>query len=75
MNNKIYDITDLEPVSACCGADIIYHDICDDCREHCENIYETEDGIFVDEDGQEYQKIMLDSYRFLSVYLIIINKE
>ena len=54
MNNKIYDITDLEPVSACCNADIIYHDLCGDCHEHCENIYETEDGIFVDEDGQEY---------------------
>ena len=48
------DVSDLEPISACCGADIIYHDICDDCREHCENIYETEDGIFVDEDGFEY---------------------
>ena len=48
------DVSDLEPISACCGADIIYHDICDDCREHCENIYETEDGIFVDEEGEEY---------------------
>ena len=54
MNDKIYDITDLEPVSQCCGADIILHDICDDCHEHCDNIYETEDGIFVDDDGQEY---------------------
>ena len=44
MNDKIYDITDLEPVSACCGADIICHDLCDDCHEHCDNIYETEDG-------------------------------
>lgn len=48
------DTSDLEPISACCGADIIYHDICDDCREHCENIYETEDGTFVDENGEEY---------------------
>ena len=48
------DVSDLEPISACCGADIILHDICDDCREHCENIYETEDGIFVDEEGEEY---------------------
>ena len=54
MNEIIYDITDLEPVSACCGADIILHDICDDCHEHCDNIYQTEDGILVDEDGQEY---------------------
>ena len=54
MNNKTYDITDLEPVSQCCGADTILHDICDDCREHCDNIYETEDGILVDDDGQEY---------------------
>ena len=75
MNNKTYDITDLEPVSACCGAYIICHDLCGDCHEHCENIYETEDGIFVDEDGQEYQKIMLDLYRFFTVYLDIIIKE
>tara|TARA_B100000131_G_C18063487_1_gene591538 strand:+ start:1147 stop:1311 length:165 start_codon:yes stop_codon:yes gene_type:complete len=54
MKEIQYDISDLEPVSACCGADIIYHDICDDCREHCENIYHTEDGILVDEDGEEY---------------------
>tara|TARA_R100000734_G_C3216310_1_gene29514 strand:+ start:120 stop:284 length:165 start_codon:yes stop_codon:yes gene_type:complete len=54
MNEIQYDISDLEPVSACCGADIILHDLCDDCHEHCENIYETEDGIFVDEDGFEY---------------------
>jgi len=53
-NELIYDITDLEPVSQCCGADIILSDICDDCHEHCDNIYETEDGLFVDEDGQEY---------------------
>ena len=54
MNDIQYDISDLEQVSACCGADIILHDLCDDCHEHCENIYETEDGIFVDEDGIEY---------------------
>ena len=54
MNELIYDISDLEPVSAGCCADILLHDICDDCHEHCENIYETEDGILVDEDGQEY---------------------
>tara|TARA_B100000424_G_scaffold231048_1_gene193166 strand:+ start:372 stop:536 length:165 start_codon:yes stop_codon:yes gene_type:complete len=54
MNELIYDITDLEPVSQCCGANIIFHDICEDCQEHCDNIYETEDGILVDEDGIEY---------------------
>ena len=23
-------------LSNCCGAEIIYHDICSDCKEHCE---------------------------------------
>ena len=54
--------------SECCGA-IVYddYDICSECLEHGD--------VWDDEDGQEYQKIMLDSYWFLSVYLVIINKE
>jgi len=30
MNELSYDITDLEQVSQCCGADINIHGICDD---------------------------------------------
>jgi len=55
MNEKIYDITDLEPVSSCCNAEIDDdYGICFDCNDHSEPIFETEDGIFVDEDGNEY---------------------
>ena len=42
MNELIYDITDLEPVSACCGADIILHDICDDWNHP----YSKESAVF-----------------------------
>jgi len=30
-----YEEEELEAVSDCCGADIIYTDICSDCKEHC----------------------------------------
>jgi len=30
-----YEVEELEAVSDCCGADIIYTDICSDCKEHC----------------------------------------
>ena len=32
----IYDeYVGVEPLSDCCGATIIYTDICSDCKEHC----------------------------------------
>lgn len=30
--------------SDCCSADVILHDICSDCKEHCENINESEEN-------------------------------
>ena len=39
----IYDeYVGVEPLSDCCGADIIYTDICSDCKEHC-GVQEWED--------------------------------
>jgi hypothetical protein len=30
-------------VSDCCGAEVIYQDICSDCKEHCDPISDEED--------------------------------
>ena len=39
----IYDeYVGVEPLSDCCGATIIYTDICSDCKEHC-GVQEWED--------------------------------
>ncbi len=35
-------------VSSCCGAGIIYSDICMDCKEHCDAINEEEDDEYSD---------------------------
>ena len=36
-------------ISECCGAEIIYSDICSECKEHCDEIEEelfTKEGLF-----------------------------
>lgn len=30
-------------VSDCCGAEVIYQDLCSDCKEHCDPITEEEE--------------------------------
>lgn len=32
------------PVSDCCGAEIIYGDICSECKEHCDPLEEGKDS-------------------------------
>jgi len=36
-------------VSDCCGAEIIFTDICSDCKEHCEPIEDEEECYESDE--------------------------
>jgi len=37
LENKTTVIQEIE--SNCCGAAIIYSDICSDCKEHCDSDY------------------------------------
>jgi len=37
-----YDYEELEELSDCCGAEIIYTDICSECKEHC-GVHEWDD--------------------------------
>ena len=37
-----YDYEELEELSDCCGAEIIYTDICSECKEHCD-VHEWDD--------------------------------
>jgi hypothetical protein len=45
-------------VSSCCGAGIIYSDICMDCKEHCD-VEEIKD----DEEEDEKESNLMDKYR------------
>ena len=38
-NENEYD-DELEVLSNCCGANIIWTDICSECKEHCDGITE-----------------------------------
>ena len=33
----------MSEVSECCGAPIIYSDVCSDCKEHCEIVDDEEE--------------------------------
>ena len=56
MNND-YDYDDDVEVSDCCGAEIIYTDICSDCKEHC--------GVQEWDDNEETPEQMNESLRAL----------
>jgi len=56
MNND-YDYDDDVEVSDCCGAEIIYTDICSDCKEHC--------GVQEWDDDEETPEQMNESLRAL----------
>lgn len=47
MSSDYYDICEEGYVSNCCGANVIWTDICNSCKEHCEPIcldeYDEED--------------------------------
>jgi len=38
MNNDNYINDEEEPVSSCCGAEIIFSDICKECKSHCSSM-------------------------------------
>jgi len=38
-----YCMYEISYVSDCCGSPIIWTDICSECKEHCDPVYENED--------------------------------
>jgi len=45
-------------VSSCCGAGVIYSDICMECKEHCDLVDDEED-----EEELEKESSLMDKYR------------
>jgi hypothetical protein len=48
-----YDVCETRNLSSCCGADLICHDICSDCKDHSGDGCDDCQDYLTDEDWRE----------------------
>jgi|6_EtaG_2_1085325.scaffolds.fasta_scaffold280233_2 hypothetical protein len=65
MSLDYSDIYELGVESDCCGASVVWVDLCTECMEHCTPVrkYEWDESHLIDNPRDEEESSLMDKYR------------